>query len=91
MNAPSPNSSASDRAVTAPEQTLDPHDWDGLRALGHRMLDEMLDHLRTVRDRPDLALSPSNVVAACRSCQNRRIRRPDPATWQLRERTPRRW
>ena len=49
------------------------------------------DHVASVRDRPDLALSPSNVVAACRSCQNRRIRRPDPATWQLRERTPRRW
>jgi glutamate/tyrosine decarboxylase-like PLP-dependent enzyme len=34
------------------EQTLDPADWEALRALGHRMVDDMLDHLRTVRDRP---------------------------------------
>lgn len=39
------------KAVTK-EETLDPDDWDGLRALGHRMVDEMLDYLRTVRERP---------------------------------------
>jgi glutamate/tyrosine decarboxylase-like PLP-dependent enzyme len=31
---------------------LDPPDWDGLRTLGHRALDEILDHIRTVRQRP---------------------------------------
>ena len=49
------------------------------------------DHVLTVRNRPDLALEPGNVVAACRSCQNIRIRRPDPATWQPYERSPRTW
>ena len=37
-----------------PELTLDPanaREWDELRALGHRMLDDMLDYLRTVRER----------------------------------------
>lgn len=34
------------------EETLDPDDWDSLRVLGHRMVDEMLDYLRTVRERP---------------------------------------
>lgn len=34
------------------EETLDPDDWNSLRALGHRMVDEMLDYLRTVRERP---------------------------------------
>lgn len=34
------------------EISLDPQDWEGLRRLGHRMVDDMLDYLRTVRDRP---------------------------------------
>jgi aromatic-L-amino-acid decarboxylase len=34
------------------EETLDPEDWDELRALGHRMVDDLLDYLRTVRERP---------------------------------------
>ena len=33
------------------EETLDPDDWDALRALGHQMLDDMFDGLSTVRDR----------------------------------------
>ena len=32
--------------------SLDPEDWSELRALGHRMLDDMVDHLATLRDRP---------------------------------------
>jgi len=31
---------------------LDPEDWSSLRALGHRMLDDMFDHLAGVRDGP---------------------------------------
>ncbi len=34
------------------------------------------DHVRTIRTRPDLALDPSNVVAACRSCQVKRQYQP---------------
>lgn len=37
---------------TLVEETLDPPDWEALRALGHRMLDEMLTYLATVRERP---------------------------------------
>ncbi len=40
-----------DEAVKT-EETLDPEDWEALRSLGHRMLDDMLDYLRTVRERP---------------------------------------
>ena len=25
------------------EETLDPQDWDAMRSLGHRMVDDMLD------------------------------------------------
>ena len=34
------------------EENLDPDDWEAMRALGHRMVDDMLDYARTVRDRP---------------------------------------
>ena len=34
------------------EETLDPEDWQELKSLAHRMVDDMLDYLQTVRDRP---------------------------------------
>ena len=33
-------------------QSLDPADWTDLRALGHRMIDDMFDHLENLRDGP---------------------------------------
>lgn len=35
-----------------PGSTLDPADWDETRAQAHRMLDDMLDHLKHLRDQP---------------------------------------
>lgn len=32
--------------------SLEPTDWDSFRELGHRMLDELVDHLRTREERP---------------------------------------
>src|SRR5215471_1576168 len=34
------------------DKTLDPADWDDFRRLGHRMLDDICDHLSTLRERP---------------------------------------
>jgi aromatic-L-amino-acid/L-tryptophan decarboxylase len=34
------------------EETLDPTDWNAMRALGHRMLDDALNYLERLRDRP---------------------------------------
>jgi glutamate/tyrosine decarboxylase-like PLP-dependent enzyme len=34
------------------EETLDPESWDELRALGHRMIDDMFSYYETLRDRP---------------------------------------
>ncbi len=34
------------------EHTLDPEDWQALRAQGHRMLDDMVDYLEHLRQRP---------------------------------------
>jgi len=35
-----------------PDATLDPDDWTDIRALGHRMLDDMFDYLEGIRARP---------------------------------------
>lgn len=34
------------------EETLDPEDWESMRKLGHKMIDDILDFLKTLRDRP---------------------------------------
>jgi len=34
------------------QPTLDPTDWDAFRALAHRMLDQAIDHVREVGDKP---------------------------------------
>ncbi len=43
------------------EESLDPTDWAEIRSLGHRMLDDMLDYLSTVRDRPAWQPVPESV------------------------------
>ncbi len=43
--------------------TLDPADWDAFAVLAHRMVDDMLGHLRTVRDRPAWQPMPAEVRA----------------------------
>ena len=34
------------------EETLDPEEWDNLIALGHRMLDDMMNHHRNIATHP---------------------------------------
>lgn len=45
------------------EETLDPKNWKEMRELGHRMLDDMLDYLSTVRDKPAWQPVPQSVKA----------------------------
>jgi glutamate/tyrosine decarboxylase-like PLP-dependent enzyme len=45
------------------EETLDPADWESMRALGHRMVDDMLDYLQTIRERPVWQHAPDRVKA----------------------------
>jgi len=45
---PLPDSLEADAATAG----LDPADWDGMRALGHRMVDDMMDYLRGVPNAP---------------------------------------
>jgi glutamate/tyrosine decarboxylase-like PLP-dependent enzyme len=49
------------------EENLDPADWSALRTLAHRMVDEMLEHLRTVRDRPAWQPIPERVKQALKA------------------------
>ncbi len=56
------------------EESLDPQDWEGLRRLGHTMVDDMLEYLRTVRERPVWG-SPSAAVRG-------RLQEPLPRTGQ---------
>lgn len=45
------------------EGTLDPEDWRGFRLQGHRMLDDMLDYMENLRDRPVWQPIPESVRA----------------------------
>src|ERR1700730_6487755 len=44
-------------------ETLDPQNWDEIRAQGHRMLDDMIDYAANVRDRPVWRPIPDSVRA----------------------------
>jgi aromatic-L-amino-acid decarboxylase len=44
-------------------ETLDPQNWDEIRAQAHRMLDDMIDYAANVRDRPVWRPIPDSVRA----------------------------
>ncbi len=46
-----------------PPETLDPDDWQAMRALAHRAVDDGFDWLSTVRDRPVWQAPPEAVAA----------------------------
>jgi aromatic-L-amino-acid decarboxylase len=47
-------------------ETLDPQDWDEVRAQGHRMLDDMIDYVAMIRERPVWQPIPDAVRARFR-------------------------
>ncbi len=48
------------------EVDLDPSDWEGVRILGRQMVDDMVEYLRTVRERPVWRPIPDEVAARFR-------------------------
>jgi aromatic-L-amino-acid decarboxylase len=48
----------------AQEETLDPHDWEEFRKLGHRMLDDTIDYLASRREQPVWQAMPEVVRAS---------------------------
>ena len=53
--------------MTKPRTDLDPENWTAVRALGHRMFDDMLDWLIDARDRPVWQQMPAEKRAALRT------------------------
>ena len=47
--------------------TLDPENWDDIRAQGHRMLDDMLDYAANIRQRPVWSPIPDEARARFRA------------------------
>ncbi len=45
------------------EETLDPQDWAELRALAHRALDDAVDNMESLRERPAWEHAPAHVKA----------------------------
>lgn len=70
--------------TTAPKDPapLDPQDWDAYRALAHRMLDESIDYLRDVRERPTWRPMPADVRAALSNEPLPRAGRGDAAVYE---------
>jgi aromatic-L-amino-acid/L-tryptophan decarboxylase len=52
---------------TGSSQTLDPQSWDEFRAQGHRMLDDMIDYIANIRERPVWRPIPDEVRARFRA------------------------
>jgi glutamate/tyrosine decarboxylase-like PLP-dependent enzyme len=53
----------SQKRTDAVEESLDPEDWEAMRALAHRMVDDMLDYTRTLRQRPPWRHAPRETKA----------------------------
>jgi aromatic-L-amino-acid decarboxylase len=51
---------------SGPSETLDPENWDDIRAQGHRMLDDMIDYIANIRDKPVWQPIPDEVRAQFR-------------------------
>jgi aromatic-L-amino-acid decarboxylase len=47
--------------VVSSEETLDPQDWEAMRALGHRMVDDMMDYMQSIEERPAWQHMPDSV------------------------------
>lgn len=48
---------------TSSYETLDPENWEEMRALAHRIVDDAMTYLETVRDRPVWQPVPENIAA----------------------------
>lgn len=55
----------SQKNVKSIEETLDPRDWEAMRALGHRMVDDMLAHLQDIRAIPKNTLTQKVIEDIC--------------------------
>ena len=52
------------KKLEKPEGSLDPEDWEKTRILGRKMLDDMLEYIKTVRERPVWQRVPDQIKAS---------------------------
>jgi hypothetical protein len=50
-----------ERVEGSTEETLDPQDWEALRDPAHRVVDDVIGHVRNVRDRGVWSELPAEV------------------------------
>lgn len=55
---------SAEKEVREAEQTLDPADWEAFRALAHRMVDDMVEQTRGLREQPAWQPPPLDVKRA---------------------------
>ncbi|HUQ79613.1 MAG TPA: aspartate aminotransferase family protein [Gemmatimonadaceae bacterium] len=58
------NSSSPAGLGHADERSLDPQDWDAMRALGHRMIDDVMTYMQSIRERPVWQKPSAEAIAA---------------------------
>jgi glutamate/tyrosine decarboxylase-like PLP-dependent enzyme len=54
-------------SAIGPSETLDPQNWDDVRAQGHRMLDDVIDYIASIREQPVWRPIPDEVRARFRA------------------------
>lgn len=64
MTADTPPPNTPTTPADAADLTLDPQDWAAFRALAHRMVDDSLDHLAGLRERPPWTPPPADIASA---------------------------
>ncbi|MGA9531860.1 MAG: pyridoxal-dependent decarboxylase [Anaerolineales bacterium] len=64
-------------SAPADGETLDPQDWESLRQLGHQMVDDMFEHMQTVRERPVWVKVPSKIQRGFQRPLPRDVEPPD--------------
>jgi glutamate/tyrosine decarboxylase-like PLP-dependent enzyme len=65
MNSYEGKDKMSQERVKPSAETLDPEDWESMRRLGHRMVDDMLAYLRNVRSEPSGFPTPEAIEDIC--------------------------
>lgn len=61
-----PNHVSQDKTMNnshRPEESLDPEDWNAMKALGHQMVDDMFDYFASLPERPVWQPMPEDVKA----------------------------
>ena len=66
MTASAKDASSKDAVAIGPSETLDPQNWDELRAQAHRMLDDAIDYIADIRKQPVWRPIPDDVRARFR-------------------------